>query len=237
MHGQIDQKPEVIVRGDVVPLQQAHVWKAAATWVEAYAKDPELSYQRDGQKQSSAVKAFDRIIVAGLITLLMKKRVALTIESGAAFVLAKPGHSETGAKNPIGKVVSAIISGLAAVLSRRIGTAEQRKRNQEVEQKTQKALDMVLGDRVKDMLTIMILATEPSSQKRGYGGALLDAVTSLADITGQACWLNSSNIENKGFYESHGFQTVAEIVIGNENPTWHHPPIIAEIMVREPRRW
>jgi hypothetical protein len=51
-----------------------------------------------------------------------------------------------------------------------------------------------------------------------------------ADITGQACWLNSSNIENKEFYESHGFQTVAEIVIGNDNPTWHHPPIIAEIV-------
>jgi hypothetical protein len=76
----------------------AHVWKAAATWVEAYANDPEISYQRDvsmdhqlllfsfklslggyqGQKQTSAVKAFDKIVVAGLITPLMKRRVALS---------------------------------------------------------------------------------------------------------------------------------------------------------------
>ena len=214
----------------------AHVWKAAATWVEAYANDPEISYQRDvsmdhqrllfslilgeyqGQKQTSAVKTFDRIVVAALITLLMKRRVALTIESGAAFVFAfasfvrsksrlfelrivsrKPAHSQADPENPIGKVVTAIISGLAGILSRRVGTVEQRKvesekpfidytllkpqkRNQEVEEKTRKALDRVLGDRIKDMLTVMILATEPSSRKRGYGGALLDAVTSLVGV-------------------------------------------------------
>lgn len=99
-----------------------------------------------GQKQTSALKAFDRIVVAALITLLMKKTVALTIESGAAFVVAfasfvrsksrwfelrnvsrKPAHSQTDPKNPIGKVVGAIISGLAAILNRRVGTAEQRK--------------------------------------------------------------------------------------------------------------
>jgi len=51
-----------------------------------------------------------------------------------------------------------------------------------VEEKTRKALDSVLGNRVKDMMTVMILATERSSQKRGYGGALLDAVTSLVYI-------------------------------------------------------
>ena len=52
-----------------------------------------------------------------------------------------------------------------------------------MEEKTRKALDRVLGDRAKDMLTVMILATEPASQNRGYGGALLDAVTSLVDVS------------------------------------------------------
>ena len=42
-------------------------------------------------------------------------------------VSRKPAHSQTDPENPIGKVVSAIISGLAALLSRRVGTAEQRK--------------------------------------------------------------------------------------------------------------
>ena len=51
-----------------------------------------------------------------------------------------------------------------------------------MEEKTRKALDRVLGDRVKDMMTVVILANEPSSRKRGYGGALLDAVTSLVNI-------------------------------------------------------
>ena len=55
-----------------------------------------------------------------------------------------------------------------------------------MEEKARKALDTVLGDRIKDMLTVMILATEPSSQKRGYEGALLDAVTSLVDFDCQS---------------------------------------------------
>ena len=51
-----------------------------------------------------------------------------------------------------------------------------------MKEKTRKALDRVLGDRIGDMLHVMILATERSSQKRGYGGALLDAVTSLVGV-------------------------------------------------------
>lgn len=36
----------------------------------------------------------------------------------------------------------------------------------------------------------------------------------------------SSNIKNTAFYNSVGFNTVAEIVLGDTNPEWEHPPVI-----------
>lgn len=51
-----------------------------------------------------------------------------------------------------------------------------------------------------------------------------------ADLTHTGSWLESSNIKNTEFYESHGFVGVVDVVIGNHNPTWHEPPVIVKVV-------
>lgn len=75
------------------------------------------------------------------------------------------------------------------------------------------------------MRCVNALATHPDFQRRGYGGALVDAVTSLADAEGRSTYLFSSNPINTEFYNSHGFFTLAELLVGEDEPTWKKPPV------------
>jgi len=236
MHGINQEKPELVLHDEVVPLRQAHIWKAAGTWTEAFRNDPQLRYQRDDENQTRWTLAIDKIAIASIMSLLVKSNVALTIQSGAAFIIAAPALGGANPNRPIDRAIRAIINALVAVLTRKFGSAEQRKRNKEVEEKSKEVVNRVLGNRTKDMLNVILLATEPASQGYGYGGSLLDAVTSLADITGQASWLTSTNVRNTQFYNSHGFETVGEVVLGDQNPTWRRAPVLVKIMVREPQR-
>ncbi|KAG9218881.1 hypothetical protein CCMSSC00406_0001005 [Pleurotus cornucopiae] len=108
-------------------------------------------------------------------------------------------------------------------------SAELKKRRKEVLGKITSATESIYGDRVKDMVHIDGLATSPQSQGRGYAGALLDAVTAKADTASRATYLESSNVANTGFYESHGFITVGEIVCGDDNPAWKEPPVVVKL--------
>ncbi|KIM46361.1 hypothetical protein M413DRAFT_441453 [Hebeloma cylindrosporum] len=94
----------------------------------------------------------------------------------------------------------------------------------------EKLISEILGDRIKDMIYVNLLATQPQSQGHGYGGALLDIVTRLADAQGRAAYLSSSNVLNAGFYNSHGFKTVGEVYLGDDNPEWHQEPIILRLV-------
>jgi hypothetical protein len=51
-----------------------------------------------------------------------------------------------------------------------------------------------------------------------------------ADVVGRACWLVSSNISNEGFYNSHGFKSVGEVVLGADNPDWHEGPVRVQVV-------
>lgn len=83
----------------------------------------------------------------------------------------------------------------------------------------------LLGDAAKEMRTVDSLATDPDFQRRGYGGALVDYITSLADEEGRATYLLSSNPINTEFYNSHGFVEIGKAMIGEGNPTWNAPPL------------
>ena len=111
---------------------------------------------------------------------------------------------------------------------------------------------LAIGDRVSSMIYVSLLATDPTSQAHGYGGALLEAVNDLvcvftlsnvalfswranctrfqADSTGQASWLQSSNTENDAFYHSHGYETVGTYYMGDGNPEWTGKPILIQIV-------
>ncbi|CAA7260022.1 unnamed protein product [Cyclocybe aegerita] len=223
MHGILDERARLLAPDHVVPLRQAHVWKAAKTWTRAYENDPEMQYLRMSHKQSGLEKAMDRVVMAALMSLLRKRRIALTVDDGTAFVFAA-----NWSPRPSGYRDHTNSDFHSAEENSVVGAA------QELEDKTKKAIENSLGDRVKDMVTIMILATDPESRGRGYGGSLLDAVTCLADVMGQSSWLTSSNVANTEFYRIHGFKPVADVVLGDDNPKWHERPVVVKLMVRAP---
>jgi GNAT superfamily N-acetyltransferase len=117
---------------------------------------------------------------------------------------------------------------------RKLQSPKQRERAEENTRKMTAVIQNTIGDNAKDMLCVNGICTSPASQGRGYGGAVLDSITSIADAQGRAAWLISSNINNTEFYNSHGFMTVGTYVVGDENPEWHEIPVVISIMVRKP---
>jgi len=79
------------------------------------------------------------------------------------------------------------------------------------------------------------LATHPSKQGRGYGSALARFVTDRADAQHRATWFLSSNALDTQFYNSLGFVTGANVSVGENDPTWCKPLVVAKLMIREPR--
>lgn len=59
-----------------------------------------------------------------------------------------------------------------------IASPEQKYRVHEGDEKTQRAVKLALGDRVKDMFQVQLVATAPDKQGYGYGSSLVQVVTS-----------------------------------------------------------
>ncbi|KDR83930.1 hypothetical protein GALMADRAFT_236428 [Galerina marginata CBS 339.88] len=207
----------------VVTLRLADTWKAARTWNDAFLDDPMITYLRAGEKPRSTS---NRVAVTVVLALWMQSKVVLTVNGGAALIVASP--VQTGSP-PIERLADILINWIATA-AQKLGTAEQKKRNKETKEKIAKVTALVLGDRVNEMLYVSLLATEPQSQGQGLGSALLETVTSYADILGQSAWLVSSNVLNTGFYNSHGFKTVGEAYLGDDNSEWHQVPVIIRIV-------
>ncbi|PPR04063.1 hypothetical protein CVT24_010638 [Panaeolus cyanescens] len=211
-------------------LTNPDVGRASKTWTEAFIDDPQMSYLRDGQTQSPFFQWIDKVCMSAYLAIAIPSTIALTIKRGEAFIIAKPARSASGPKKPLDRLLQFVQRGVAAVLKRSIGTSEQRKRNYELDSKMRDALDRLFGDAMKDMLTVNILASHPAVQRQGHGGALLDAVNSLADFTGQTAWLQCSNAKNTAFYNQHGYETVGELRLGDCNPEWHNQPVVISIV-------
>ncbi len=58
-------------------------------------------------------------------------------------------------------------------------------------------------------------------------GSLFDI---QADKEGRATWLGSSNVANRGFYESLGFVVIAQITLGETDPTWNEAPLVSDLV-------
>ncbi|KAF4619343.1 hypothetical protein D9613_005109 [Agrocybe pediades] len=191
---------------EVHPMRMDEVWKAGTTWDEAFQRDPLVNYIR-GRKQTYLRRAALKMTCRIIILLWRHNEYILSVEGGTSIIVAH--------------------------LLQALGQGWKGK-DREAEEKMNKAAEEVLGDRVKEMVYVGLLATSPKSQGHGYGSALLEEVTRIADYYGQATWLKSSNIRNTDFYNSHGFLTVATATIGDEDPDWQEWPVIVSIMVRQP---
>ncbi|KAI0346912.1 hypothetical protein BDW22DRAFT_470807 [Trametopsis cervina] len=110
---------------------------------------------------------------------------------------------------------------------------QQIKRAAEFRDKSKEVIGRTLGNRKDEMVLLGDLATHPLYQGRGYGSALVKLVKDHADTGCRDIWLLSSNIKNTGFYNSLGFFTHGEIILGEDDPSWTRPPVIINLMVRE----
>ncbi|KAI0346794.1 hypothetical protein BDW22DRAFT_461668 [Trametopsis cervina] len=128
------------------------------------------------------------------------------------------------------KVLHRVVYG---VISPELLTKQQNDRLAEFSTKFRKALLESIGDERLEMYELGGLATRPSKQGLGYGSAMVNFVTGLADANRRGTWLGSSNVANTGFYESFGFRTVAEFVVGESDPTWTDPPVLVKVMSRK----
>lgn len=63
-----------------------------------------------------------------------------------------------------------------------------KQRTKEATKKIQQVVSETLGNRIDQMFYVNLLATDPLSQGRGYGGALLDAVSGLVRISLPIFW-------------------------------------------------
>lgn len=70
------------------------------------------------------------------------------------------------------------------------------------------------------------MATDPASQGRGVGTALLEAVLAAADAAGEAAYLDATSARNRVLYERHGFRCIGELTFP-DGPTaysmWRDP--------------
>lgn len=41
--------------------------------------------------------------------------------------------------------------------------------------------------------------------------------------------VQSTDLHNTEFYKAHGFKSVADVVLGDQNPAWHDVPVTIEI--------
>ncbi|KAJ8454506.1 hypothetical protein ONZ45_g19279 [Pleurotus djamor] len=162
----------------------------------------------------------------------IRRKLVLTVDSGQGIVIAVPPtlRAPAGLTDRVYDLMEKVITFVSARFKPR-GYNERRARGFG---KLKAATEKALGNRVNDMLYVEGLGMNPACQGRGYGGALLDAVTSMADASSHASYLYSSNVAaNTKFYMSHGYLPVAEILAGDDDPEWDNPPVAVQLMVRE----
>jgi len=153
-----------------------------------------------------------------------------TIDDGDACIsFTDPAKPEVGPRHPLLKRVLLPIWKLQ-------WTEEQMKRRLEYTAKEPKAIEEAIGDRKSEMLYLRLIFSHPKKQGRGYGYTLGKVATDRADELSMPMYLMSSNVDaNTKFYNSLGFVTAAEIIVGDNNPTWGKPPVVIALMVREPQ--
>ncbi|KAF9057978.1 hypothetical protein BJ165DRAFT_1521310 [Panaeolus papilionaceus] len=209
-----------------VPLQRRDVRKAAQTYCDAFRDDPLINYLNTDKPPNERVLKF---VFRMMLRVHRHSHIVSTIDHGVAISSAKPVNFKP---RPADRILGIVLNLLRKIHR----TKEQARRIKEYDTKMKKALEETpeLGENIKEMLLVELLATSPESQGRGYGSALLRAITLMTDVLRQKSWLTSSNVKNTGFYNSHGFITVKEIILGDDNPNWEGPPVVVNLMVRKP---
>jgi len=223
--------------GRCKPLEYVDIPKATNTMLEAFRHDPNRRYMFDTPDAHKSWMDADKlwsIAATRQLSDAVRRHAAWTVDEGVAVVTFTRAAGPPSWKQKVGDYFNYIWGKVISACFRILATPEQKRRLGEEEAKITAAIKSTLGDRVKEMVVLDLLATAPGKQGHGYGSELATMVTSEADAESRATMLVSSNIANTAFYESLGFRTIKEVVVGDDNPTWTEPPVILGIMLREP---
>ncbi|KAL0947539.1 hypothetical protein HGRIS_013635 [Hohenbuehelia grisea] len=216
----------------IEPMRYRDAYRATQTLEAALENDPLQHYINETPgytPPTSGEKRYKRWVNTVLNWTSIRRDTYLTIGRGESYILARPKSEPSGL---VERILDFLYHGIGRVARLR-SSRDSRRRIEEMKEKMGAAIERGVGERAKDMMHVMMLMTHPRHQGKGYGGGLLDFITASADTLGKSTFLESSNIANTAFYESHGFKTVSEAIIGDEEPTWKRPPVVVKIMVRE----
>ncbi|EJD01505.1 uncharacterized protein FOMMEDRAFT_158657 [Fomitiporia mediterranea MF3/22] len=216
-------------------LQPEHLDKLFESLEAAFKEDPVALYIKAGKERTPNEEAFYKKVWKFLHRRAIKRKMAYTINAGDAAVIATPPEGDVSKPSPIEHTIDFIIGGIVKLFLWANSHQEQVKRVIELQTKMKKLVEEKLGDKTKSMYYVDLLATRPELQGHGYGTALLTAVLFAADLRGRSVYLLASNTTNVPFYESFGFATIGEVTLGESNPKWDKPPVIAPLMVRKER--
>ncbi|TFK71807.1 hypothetical protein BDN72DRAFT_957825 [Pluteus cervinus] len=220
----------------VTPLQHAQALRAARTFTLAFGNDPLMRYLTSNRSVKELFQHGEEAFMTVIMNLWILRRITLTVESGRGILVATPDRATAKAHNYANTVVDWLTTTLFHAVGA-LGTADERQRRQEVHTKIHDAATTAFGNRLEDMYFLDVLAVEPESKGLGYDDALLSTFASIAKLTHKAIWLHTSNPAHHRFYETHGFRRVARLVIGDQNPNWHEPPVITYILSLQPGQY
>ncbi|KAI0030539.1 hypothetical protein K488DRAFT_72129 [Vararia minispora EC-137] len=251
--GPVDSYARVLTKGlygstwlyqslDVKQLALANVHHAVTSAEHAFLEDPLQLYFRAWDQVSS----LSRLATVATGWAKLAQRISLTIDQGAALVVASPAPSSVISSafplSMIHTVFGLLICPSAwfrHLFNRILYTPVQSRRMDEIQMK------------MGDFMSLDFLSCTSAQQNRGYGGALVREVTKIvsqfpgcvgllnnpskAAKHGHKVWLLSSNLKNSPFYQSHGFEVVGVLAVGDSDPDYHGEPIRVETFTMDER--
>ncbi|KAF9534734.1 hypothetical protein CPB83DRAFT_842849 [Crepidotus variabilis] len=214
----------------VEPFRLVDVSTTVDSYYDAFSNDPLHRYiganPGPGRRPSTYLKAY----IALLLVCWNWTKVLLTIDHGVAVLAASFPNRNTFLENVLARMLK-----IVTFPRRLIMPAEKKKRLAEVETKIKQVTkEAGVEGRLKDWVYLDLLFAARRSQGRGHGSALVKTLTDQLDLSGQTCWTHALAL-NEGFYNYHGFQTLASITIADDNPEWHEDAFVLHVMAREPK--
>ncbi|KAI0335570.1 hypothetical protein GY45DRAFT_1316924 [Cubamyces sp. BRFM 1775] len=205
---------------EVAPMQHDDLVKATDTTHRAFLKEALMVYFssadtrpfREARNKAQYYLSYDDAI--------HKQRMLTVNKADALMRYSTPGDP---------KGLTRWRTFLTALIDK-LDNRELAKRKKEVEGKIGAMVEDAFGEKVKDMYEVQALATAPEAQGRGYGSALVTAVTDMGDADGHDVWLITSDAY--GFYETLGFSVIRLDFVGADNPKWKGKPVGVRIMYR-----
>ncbi|KAH8118717.1 hypothetical protein DFH11DRAFT_1568845, partial [Phellopilus nigrolimitatus] len=152
------------------------------------------------------------------------RNMGLVVDNGHALVCNQPAP-EADKRSKFDQLLDKLFRLADKALVAVGQTKQQRRRLAEAHATLDRFVEEMLGADAPKMRAVNSLVTAEAFRRRGYGGALVDAITHMADAEGRSTYLLSSNPINTEFYNAHGFFSLAEVLIGENDPTWEKPPI------------